>query len=479
MELHLAPPVAATLEALGWEAAHPRVREVTATTARGHNAVVLSPPSPAWAVPALAGVVTRLAATPGARGLVICPAEAVDEWGARLAALASGTAVRLLAAHGPSRATRLLRAGSVDLLVTSADTALTLLQRSALKTEALTTVVFAWPERWPGEEFLTLLMQDLPKDAQRVIVSADPDTAAALGERYARRAVVAGPPRRPETQGPVRIASTPWQRRLQAVAEVIELLDPATVAVWTVDRGLHPALAPILESVAPDARLGTTVPEAPVSLVIALDLPDADTLAGLLAAGEVVLVAPPGSESWLASAVAPRRPLQLAGVVDTGQAEVRRRRQLVAQAIESLDPVEPALVLAPLLERYEAPVVAAALYRLWSAQPAPRSEAAVPGAEGATTRLWLGIGKRDEVGVNELVAFLTREVAVDRTLIGRVEVRESFSLVEVPQAEAERIAEAASGRTLRRRRLVARVDRGPTPGGGRPPRGRGAPARTP
>lgn len=478
-EWHLAPPVAANLEAMGWEAAHPRMREVAATTARGHNAVVIAPPSPAWSTPALAGVLSRLAATPGARALVIAPPDAVDEWGAHLAALVAGTTVRLLAARGPSRATRLLHEGGVDLLVTSADTALALLQRSALKTEALAAVVFAWPERWPGEEFLTLLMQDLPKDAQRLILSADPDVGAALSERYARRAIVVGPARRSETQGPVRVATTPWHRRVVAVAEVIELLDPASVVVWTVDGRLHAALRPILESVAPTGRLVTSAPESPAGLIIAVDLPDTETLTGLLAAGEVVLLAPPGSEAWLATAAAPRRPVQLPGFPDTGQAEVRRRRQLVVQAIESLDPVEPALVLGPLLERYDAPVVAAALYQLWSAQPAPRPEVTAVAAGGATTRLWLGAGRRDEVGVNELVAFLTREVAVDRAQIGKIEVRESFSLVEVPQAEAERIAEAVSGRTLRRRRMVARVDRGPGPGSGRPPRGRGAPSRTP
>jgi len=476
MELHVAPPVAASLEALGWSASHPRIREVTATTARGHNAVVISPPVPAWAAPALAGVVSRLAAAPGSRALLVSPPEAVAEWGAHLAALCPGTSLRLLAASGPSRATRLLQQGEVDLLVTSADTALTLLQRSALKTDALTAVVLAWPERWPGEEFLTLLMQDLPKDAQRVIISADAEGAAALAERYARRALVVGPPRGAETQGPVRMAAAPWHRRVAAVGELIELLDPATVTVWTVDRRLHPMLQAALAGSAPSAHLTTTLPDTPGGLIIAVDLPDAETLTGLLAAGDVILLVPPGAETWLATVAAPRRPVLLPGFMDVGHAEVRRRRQAVAQAIESLDALEPALVLAPLFERHEAPVVAAALYRLWSSQPAPRSEPATPGT-GAVTRVWIGVGRRDEVGVNELVAFLTREVAVDKAQIGRIEVRESFSLVEVPQAEAERIAEAVGGRTLRRRRLVARVDRGPGPP--RPPRGRGPTARTP
>ena len=42
------------------------------------------------------------------------------------------------------------------------------------------------------------------------------------------------------------------------------------------------------------------------------------------------------------------------------------------------------------------------------------------------------------------------------------------SLIEVPAAEAERIARALDGRTVRRRRLTVHVDRGPSAGPGRP-----------
>jgi ATP-dependent RNA helicase DeaD len=58
------------------------------------------------------------------------------------------------------------------------------------------------------------------------------------------------------------------------------------------------------------------------------------------------------------------------------------------------------------------------------------------------------------------VAALVKEVGVERTRIGKIEVRESFSLVEVPAAEAGPIAERLSGVTIRRRRATARLDRG-------------------
>jgi len=470
--VHLLPSVAANLAALGWSAEHPRVRDVTPTTARGHNAVVVAPPSPAWAGPALAGALSRLAEAGGGGLLLVAPPEAVGEWGALAGALVAGTPLRLLVARGPSRATRLLRAGQVDVLVVSSDIALELLSRSALKPDTLSSLVLAWPERWADEDLLPQLMQELPAGAQRLVLSADPARAADLAERHARKALTVGVTAAAGTAGPVRTVSVPWERRVSAVADLVELLDPAALTVWSVDERGHAALRALLAGAVPAVQLTTAVPDEGAGLIVAFDLPDPETLRGLLGAGDVVLLVPPGAEQWLAGVAAPRRPVLLPGVVDAAASEVRRRRQAIARALEGLDATEASLVLAPLFERHEAPAVAAALYTLWSRREPARAVPAAPGT-GESARLWIGIGRRDEVGPNELVAFLTREVAVDKALIGRIEVRESYCLVEVPQSEAERIAEAVSGRTLRRRRLSARIDRGPAPRGGGAPRARG------
>ena len=84
-----------------------------------------------------------------------------------------------------------------------------------------------------------------------------------------------------------------------------------------------------------------------------------------------------------------------------------------------------------------------------------------------TTRVWIGVGKKDEATVGDIVAVLAREVGLDRSLIGRVDLRDAFTLVEVPQSEAERVALKLVGLTVRKRKLSARVDRGPSaPTGG-------------
>lgn len=461
-ELHLVPPVAANLARLGWTPAHPRVREVTASTARGQSATVVAPPSPAWAGPALAGLLSRLAAERSGVLLVACPAEAVAEWGAAVADLAEGSGLRIIAARGAARAARLLREGAADVLVAGPDTILTLQARSALPLGSLAALALVWPEQWASDEILSPLMQDLPKDTQRLIIGTEASTVASLGERFARRAVTAGPPPAAATAGPVRTVSVSWERRISVIPEIVEALDPAALVVWTADRRLHGGLEAALAGVAPGAQVVTEVPEAADGTIVAVDLPDATALAGLLAAGDVVLLVPPGADRWLPGVAAPRRPLALPGLLEGLTEEVRRRRRTIAAAVEQGDLSEAALALAPLLERHEAPAVAAALYQLWvRKEPLP---APVAGSGAPTARVWIGAGQRDGIGPNDLMALLTREGGVDRAAIGRIEVRESYALVEVPEGEAERIAGQVSGRTLRNRRLAARVDRGPAPG---------------
>ena len=65
--------------------------------------------------------------------------------------------------------------------------------------------------------------------------------------------------------------------------------------------------------------------------------------------------------------------------------------------------------------------------------------------------------------MNDLVAMLTKDVRVERGKIGRMELRDAFALVEIPAQEAERVASALNGMTIRRKRVTARVDRGDRP----------------
>jgi ATP-dependent RNA helicase DeaD len=94
----------------------------------------------------------------------------------------------------------------------------------------------------------------------------------------------------------------------------------------------------------------------------------------------------------------------------------------------------------------------------------------------ATAKIYVSVGKKDGVTANDLVAVLTKELRVQRAKIGRIELREAYSLIEIPAQDAEKVAAGLNGVTVRRKRITARVDRGPTRPARRESREPGRPA---
>ena len=115
--------------------------------------------------------------------------------GNAIEAVSEGQPVRIAVAgeqRDPAR-----RTASAHVLIASPASALELHTRSALKADEFIAVLFAWPESWNDDEAITALLQDIPRDAQRVVLSTrrDADGADSLVERYARKAL-SGPTRR-------------------------------------------------------------------------------------------------------------------------------------------------------------------------------------------------------------------------------------------------------------------------------------------
>jgi hypothetical protein len=259
-----------------------------------------------------------------------------------------------------------------------------------------------------------------------------------------------------------------WERRASALADLLEVLDPDSLTVWTADRSRHAAIGAALPGGDSAIRVVTgDVPKADV--VVAFDPPDSERLRRLADAGDVVLLMPPGTERWTARIADPRRPLRLPGVADAAEAAAAGRRAMVVRYLEQGGVDRALLALGPLLERYDPAAVAAALYELWTPQstaPAPGDTAPTAQPTSRTAKVFVGVGRNDGATPNDLVAVLTKEVRVPKEQIGRIEVRDSYMLVELPSADAARIAEALTGREIRRKRVMAKLDRGREPPGG-------------
>ena len=405
---------------------------------RGNNLVCYAPPSPN-ALRELLAVVTE---TEGLK-VALAAESSVDEWARVASRVSEGRHVA--AGHTPARLARLLASSELRLLIVTPELALELVRRATLKLEKVSALLLLWPDSWSesDRELLATLLQDLDKSVQRILVSSDSEASAPIVERYCWRAAVVdllGP--MDAVDVPVRSMPVAWSRRYEAVSDLLDQLDPEKFSIWHSDSS------------------NTEVSD----LVVAVDLPSPTQLRELAAAGPVVLLVPPGTESYVARLAPKRRPIEEQTALRAADKALAKSRRAIADLVDAgVDPSSYS-ALAPLLERYESSRVAAALYELWQAsssgskEPEPRAAAPTRG-----TKLWLGIGKRDSVTPNDLVGALIKQAGVPREAVGKVEIRESFSLVELgagadPAAAAERLA----GTTVKGRRLVARLDRGRT-----------------
>ena len=137
------------------------------------------------------------------------------------------------------------------------------------------------------------------------------------------------------------------------------------------------------------------------------------------------------------------------------------------------------LLVESMLDRFSvAEVAAAALMLLDRKNPKMRTAAVGAGKSPppeSWVRLFVSAGQRDEIGAGELLGAVTSQSQVPGNRIGRIDVRESHSLVEVREADAMKVISSLNGTTLGGRSLRVDYDRAKDrrPGGKqRPPVGR-------
>lgn len=452
-------------------AADPSGAAAAAVLARGNSVVLAVPPSPAYASALLAAAADRVQ-DPGSPALLLCPDAALDAW-TEAAGLAAGrTGKRAAAGPFPSRAAHHLASGRIHLLVTTPAVLTELLARSAVRLEALAALVIAWPE-WEAPETWTALLADLPKDTPRAIVTTDPAGAASFIERYGWRAATMGPLGTSDANaGRFRTASVAWGGRLAALGAVADLTDRDELQVWTADPADHPAV----EAALAGRGIGVIVAsgEVPLDRPVYFDAPPPALLARPTAEPPVIL-APAPVDRYLARVAARIDPVILPGPLDAAERAVAADRRAIRDRIERGIDRGAYATVAPLFDRWPAPEVAAALQALWAeartAAPAPapamaRTRPAAP----AHPKVWLSAGKKDGLVVGEVFALLA-DLGVTRTQLGRIEMKDTFTLIEfATEFDAKAAAEKLAGQTLAKRRLTARLDRGAERGDDRPAR---------
>jgi ATP-dependent RNA helicase DeaD len=336
------------------------------------------------------------------------------------------------------------------------------LRASRLHLSAFAAIVLAWPEELDedGGAALEAVMAECDREAQRIIVTAEPGVAlSGLIERYAFKAMTYGfPPidapqgwAPPAPVGPAHYVVAPTALQERVRLQVIETLH------------------------GPAAQLSSCVATCPPDRDAAEQLArQAAEVRSLLPDGLPVVVVAPHQVRWARTLFAPLTPLRLPGAGEVLELRSQRTREQLLAIIEH-DSIDAELhVIGPLLDRHDPAVVAAAALHLAARKAPPAGPAAERSAAASTVpayaKIWVGIGRKDGAKPGDLVGALANEAKVPADAIGRIELRDAFTLVEVRPEHAEAAAKGLTGVAVRGRRLTARVDRGPGGGGHRSPR---------
>ncbi|HEX4575094.1 MAG TPA: DbpA RNA binding domain-containing protein, partial [Gemmatimonadales bacterium] len=381
----------------------------------------------------------------GCRAVILCDAAAAPEWAA-----AAPAGLRFHAVSGLARSARLLKESAIDVLAGAVTDVAALVERAALKLDQVATLVVAWPEGLVAHEHgavLDALLADA-RDARRIVLSWNPTALRDFLERHGRRALVLGTPPGDDTGAPLppvcraRYCIVPWPQRQLAVRDALDALLATHPFIW--HGGPIPPAAP--DSAPPDAVLCTR-------------LPTRDDLAALARLGVPVVFLAASQLPYLRS-IAALTPLPLPSAADRGRDRAAALRDRVARRLDAGGVDAELALLEPLFERFDAAEIAAALLALLGDEGASPGPGTTPeAASGATVKVFVNVGKKDRAAAKDLVGALIREAGVSKGDLGRIDVRDTFSLVEVAVGAAEQAVRRLTGVTIRGRRVLARLDR--------------------
>lgn len=406
----------------------------------------------------------------------------------RLAA-ASGRSVSVAAATSVRRASRLIRTQSPHIVTGTPDTLVGLIRSASLKLEAVQSVCIAWADELvaragvEGMAAIEALMIEIPKEASRTIVTSElTPSVEELIERYARRARrVINPVSETDLPINVEYLTVSPQTRLTALRRVLDELDPESAIIVVRESANKASVAELLET------LGYHGPKAPVRIApVAPPGTDLAVLFDLPATREELREATSGASRTVAL-IQPRQLNSLRGLTAGGNVapytlsdaraaaqdrDARLRSELrgalslqqfgrevlaLEELLEEFDGIEIAAAAVQLLERERAAHKAA----VQEARRAPVAQAAGREREpGTVTRLFVSAGSRDNARPGDIVGAIANTAGIPSADLGKIDVRESHSIVEVANEVADKVIERVTGTQIKGRRVIVRRDEG-------------------
>jgi hypothetical protein len=348
---------------------------------------------------------------------------------------------------GVARTARLLRSKEIRTLVgTTADIA-QMIRNSDISLESVGRVIVAWPENHADPEALDPVLAEV-QSAHRIIVTTDALSIEELVTRHAHRAPVltfAGLPSNPDRE--IRFVAAGARPQIGILNLVLDhLADEPFITVWDPADAKHknydlpPGVTPA----------GEAPPET--GLVIFTELPSWSILVRIPAAVAIVVIVRPGQLPYLQKIAELKRPIKISSEYDRGRHKIVQMRKRLRDLADRHDYWLEMSAIEPLLDEFDpAQLAAAALHGI---------SIAVPPAEGSTwTRIRVNVGTNDRARPGDIMGLLLNVVGLKKTDVGRIDMREGFTLVEIQPGDAERATRGLTGQSIRGTRIAARPDR--------------------
>lgn len=388
--------------------------------------------------------------------------------------MATTRSVGIIAATSAARTSRLLKLLPSQIVVGTPGTILELVKSSALKLGTVRAVAFAWADALlaePGtEDILGTLLGDIPKDSARTIATTEVTPAVeSLIERYARRARrVTSSATVDTTPISLEYFTTSESSRTVALRRLLDALDLDNASVFVRGDESTQVVGQLLRS------LGYSGANAPVRVSHGGGAPSTVLLYDLPASREELTEAMGASAKRVIGLIQPRQMSSLRALGGGGRLRpitlpdsgfrTRSRDEMIRAELRAVlergTVGRTLLALEPLLEDFDGVDIAAAALELLELERAkPRLQAAAePAPKGGMVRLFFSVGERDGLRIGEVVAAIGNDAGVPSTDIGKIEVRDSHTIVEVSPGKAAQVVERLTGKTMAGRRLIVRPD---------------------
>ncbi|MGQ0560505.1 MAG: DbpA RNA binding domain-containing protein [Gemmatimonadota bacterium] len=476
-ELGLNETLIANVHEAGFDAPSAVQRALIPVLRRGGNAIIHASSGSGITTAHALALLDRFANQEGTKALVIVPtADRAERVAGTIAGLAHGTSARVAALTSGWSA-----AGQATIVVAAAEKLLAALETSQIKLDGIESVVVDGASimaRLAGPQALETIFASLPRAGQRVFISSEyPDDIRKLAESHARKAIhfpprpaVAEKTERAAPTATIRYVVAPDARKPDQVARLARAeAGPLTLLCRSGQSARAAERA--LRGRGFDARAftyGEFERHTAAGQVFGYDAPfTADALAADLRDGAVVVCERNElphlkhiAETAHMKLVAATMPAYEADSLNAFRNEIRR-----AAREEDLD--AQMMVLEPLFEEMSAEEIAAAASALLRARRPVKQEGGAPKGTKTWSRLFFSIGERDGVRPGDVVGAITGESGIRGEDVGRVEIRDTFSVIEIASTVADQVIRALNGTTMKNRALRVDYDRKTSAGGGK------------